>query len=405
MGTTRLNLGGPKKCPSLTAYAFLFLFPLIHTVVAAEYIQDSDVEEGYYHYEAGYLSDREGGSEWQQVLTGRSQPPKCIDIPQDLRLCRNMRYNRMRLPNLLDHETIGEVIEQAKSWVSLLGIRCHPDTQVFLCSLFSPVCLEKKIYPCRTLCEAVKAGCESYMLKYGFPWPEMVRCDKFPLGGNLCIGLQNDDKPDDTICEPCNKPTTVEGIVDSYCSSEFAIRIKIKEEVITHGDLRLTTFEKKRMYKKGNLKKRETRGAMELFIDAGENCECARIEGSSKKVNYLVMGNKTGDRLMLNYVAVFDRKDPDLKKALRAIRKQTNICAGGLVAIRVADQPAQKRTRKRDRKQREPGADGTKGERKGKKNKQEGEDKETRNRGNRNRDRDRERSSTKNEPRRLNLED
>lgn len=26
---------------------------------------------------------------------------------------------------------------------------------------------------------------------------------------------------DDTICEPCNKPDTFEGILDNFCSSEF----------------------------------------------------------------------------------------------------------------------------------------------------------------------------------------
>ena len=33
------------------------------------------------------------------------------------------------------------------------NIKCHADTQLFLCSLFSPVCLERPIYPCRSLCQ------------------------------------------------------------------------------------------------------------------------------------------------------------------------------------------------------------------------------------------------------------
>ena len=28
------------------------------------------------------------------------------------------------------------------------------------------------------------------MLKYGYPWPEMLRCDKFPLDNDLCLGPQ-----------------------------------------------------------------------------------------------------------------------------------------------------------------------------------------------------------------------
>lgn len=38
----------------------------------------------------------------------------------------------MRLPNLLEHETVDEVIEQAAPWIPLYRLNCHPDTQVFI---------------------------------------------------------------------------------------------------------------------------------------------------------------------------------------------------------------------------------------------------------------------------------
>ena len=63
----------------------------------------------------------------------------------------------MRLPNLLDHDTMSEVSQQATSWLPLLNVRCHADSQLFLCSLFAPVCLERPIYPCRSLCNKVGA--------------------------------------------------------------------------------------------------------------------------------------------------------------------------------------------------------------------------------------------------------
>ena len=46
-----------------------------------------------------------------------------------------------------------QVSQQSMSWIPLLNIKCHADTQLFLCSLFSPVCLERPIYPCRSLCQ------------------------------------------------------------------------------------------------------------------------------------------------------------------------------------------------------------------------------------------------------------
>ena len=97
----------------------------------------------------------------------------------------------MRLPNLVEHDTLHEVTQQSMSWIPLLNIKCHPDTQLFLCSLFSPVCLERPIYPCRSLCQAVRAGCEGRMQAYGFPWPPMLDCDKFPLDNDMCITSQS----------------------------------------------------------------------------------------------------------------------------------------------------------------------------------------------------------------------
>ena len=97
----------------------------------------------------------------------------------------------MRLPNLVEHDTLHEVTQQSMSWIPLLNIKCHPDTQLFLCSLFSPVCLERPIYPCRSLCQSVRAGCEGRMQAYGFPWPPMLDCDKFPLDNDMCITSQS----------------------------------------------------------------------------------------------------------------------------------------------------------------------------------------------------------------------
>ena len=145
-----------------------------------------------------------GPGEWSQFNTASMDMPhsaasrgspfstSCVPIPHNMSLCHGLEYQRMRLPNLLDHDTIDEVLEQSASWVHLKKLKCHPDTQKFLCSLFAPVCLETPIYPCRSLCEAVRTSCESAMLKFGYPWPEMVNCDKFPEG-DMCVAAGSKD--------------------------------------------------------------------------------------------------------------------------------------------------------------------------------------------------------------------
>lgn len=125
------------------------------------------------------------------LLAGRPAQPTCVDIPDNMSLCHKIGYNKMRLPNLLEHDTMAEVTQQAVSWVPLLNVHCHADTKRFLCSLFSPVCLERLIYPCRSLCLTVRRGCESRMNRWGYPWPDMFSCDRFPEDNDMCIAPES----------------------------------------------------------------------------------------------------------------------------------------------------------------------------------------------------------------------
>ena len=93
---------------------------------------------------------------------------------------------------LISVQTSTFVISVRVVWIPAWN-NCYLPVQVFLCSLFAPVCLDRPVWPCRSLCEAVKAGCVDRMLKYGFPWPEMLRCDQFPSDNDLCIGLRGVD--------------------------------------------------------------------------------------------------------------------------------------------------------------------------------------------------------------------
>lgn len=125
----------------------------------------------------------------------------CRLIPPSLKLCRGIEYPRMRLPNLLGHETMIEAAQQAAVWVPLVHKRCHADTRKFLCSLFAPVCLadlDEPIQPCRSLCEGVRSACAPVMAAFGFPWPDMLDCARFPQDNDLCIPPADTDTDIDT---------------------------------------------------------------------------------------------------------------------------------------------------------------------------------------------------------------
>jgi len=139
------------------------------------------------------------------------QPPTCVNIPAGLKLCHGVGYTRMILPNLLNHESVDEVQQQAVSFVPLLSRRCHPHLQPFLCSLFAPVCLSVEesmvsgpIPPCRALCESVRLHCLPVLTNHFFSWPTMLNCSQF-TDEHPCININISPNVTDPTPTPSSK--------------------------------------------------------------------------------------------------------------------------------------------------------------------------------------------------------
>ncbi|CAN0010026.1 unnamed protein product [Lampetra planeri] len=227
----------------------------------------------------------------------------------------------MRLPNLLEHESLPEVQQQAGSWVPLLAKRCHPDTQLFLCSLFAPVCLDRPIYPCRSLCQAVRDSCAPVMESFGFPWPDMLRCDKFPIDNDLCIAAQSargGGGGEMKVCPPCDNEMKIESVLEHYCASEFAIKMKIKEVKQAGGDKLIMAQQKKRkVLKPGPLAKKDLK-KLALHIKNGGGCPCQQLD--SLAGNFLIMGRKLEQQLLLTAIYRLDKKNRELKNIIKKLK-------------------------------------------------------------------------------------
>ncbi|KAF3850424.1 hypothetical protein F7725_012196 [Dissostichus mawsoni] len=224
---------------------------------------------------------------------GYGKAPQCVDIPQDLRLCHAVGYDQMLLPNLLEHETMAEVKQQASSWVPLVHKSCHPGTQVFLCSLFAPVCLERPIFPCRWLCEAVRDGCTPIMESFGFPWPEMLACDKFPQ---------------DDIQSLLHMSVKVD---------KSAFKTKIKEVTRENMDRKVVLQKRKKMLKTGNLKKKDMKSLV-LYLKNGADCPCQQLDNLGNQ--YLIMGRKVDKQFLLTGIHKWDKSSKEFKKAIKKLK-------------------------------------------------------------------------------------
>ncbi|KPP69083.1 secreted frizzled-related protein 2-like [Scleropages formosus] len=285
----------------------------------------------------------------QELLYKKS---KCKAIPASMQLCSHMEYSAMRLPNLLGHETMDEVLQQAASWLPLVHKQCHPDTRKLLCSLFAPVCLDEldePIEPCRSLCEGVKKGCAPLMSAFGFPWPDMLDCSRFPADTELCIppasgphlvpaAREGETTPFCvlTACAPfyCSlAPSSVRDLlVKCHTSSSMsdismlrhtvcktALKIRVKEISYMNGDTRIIPESKSRtIYKLKGLTERDLRKTA-LWLRDGLQCTCDEMNNINAA--YLVMGQNLDGHLVITSVKRWQRGHREFKRISRSMRK------------------------------------------------------------------------------------
>ncbi|KAJ0022186.1 hypothetical protein NQD34_009676 [Periophthalmus magnuspinnatus] len=291
----------------------------------------------------------------------------CRPIPSTLALCHGIGYRQMRIPNLLGHDSLREAQQQSAAWMPLISKLCHRDTKKFLCSLFAPVCLPEfsaPVSPCRSLCEAVRDGCVPVMSAFGFPWPEMFNCTRFPRGTELCIPAtgEGDTRTDEelkneealkgtVICDACSLAAEGEtDIQDNFCQSPYAFKMRLRSVSTVGGERQLVPTPRSRILRwaGGGAEKAEgIGGAMahsDLWLPEGGNCICPGLDSSelsgtklgdnkdAGQVNgsesaavqgwNLVLAKAEEGRLVITRLVRWTKDDKELKKFIRALLKQ-----------------------------------------------------------------------------------
>lgn len=121
----------------------------------------------------------------------RDPGSRCEEIT--IPMCRGIGYNLTSFPNEMNHETQEEAGLEVHQFWPLVEIKCSPDLKFFLCSMYTPICLEdyhKPLPVCRSVCERARAGCAPIMQQYSFQWPERMACEHLPYHGktdSLCM--------------------------------------------------------------------------------------------------------------------------------------------------------------------------------------------------------------------------
>ncbi|XP_063448729.1 uncharacterized protein LOC134728171 [Mytilus trossulus] len=134
-------------------------------------------------------------------------------------MCREgIGYKFTQFPNRLGHITQAESGLEVHVFFPIVKVKCSPHFKQFLCELFFPRCNRVDpllpLLPSRHLCEKARNDCQPLMNRFGFFWPEYMRCEKFSDESETTQPLQ---KPQ--TVRPVIKPSTVKPIISKSQSS------------------------------------------------------------------------------------------------------------------------------------------------------------------------------------------
>ncbi|TWW67419.1 frizzled-3-like isoform X1 [Takifugu flavidus] len=102
--------------------------------------------------------------------------------PIRLRMCQDLPYNTTFMPNLLHHYDQQTAALAMEPFHPMVNLECSPDLRMFLCALYTPVCVVygQVSMPCRSLCQRAKDECHKLMEIFGVSWPDDMECSRFP---------------------------------------------------------------------------------------------------------------------------------------------------------------------------------------------------------------------------------
>lgn len=91
------------------------------------------------------------------------------------------KYNTTTFPNFANDETPEDVADSLRKLHPIISTACSKYLNLFLCSVYSPVCTEFGVVPpCKELCEIVMNDCEKTIREFGIELPDSIMCSLFP---------------------------------------------------------------------------------------------------------------------------------------------------------------------------------------------------------------------------------
>ncbi|XP_062490168.1 secreted frizzled-related protein 2-like [Pezoporus occidentalis] len=254
---------------------------------------------------------------------------KCVVIPKEMGMCHKIGYSEMRLPNLMGHTSMAEVILKSTTWQHLAHTDCHPHVRTFLCSLFAPICLDTFIHPCRSMCVAVRDSCAPVLACHGHLWPGSLDCDRFPADEDMCLASLTKEykyshkavlpKPACQTCPAVEEFFTHKRVLEVFCDSNFAVKVKLSKKRTVFDDQEYNIECQVEFITQGSLLPYETQNMIQQWLLINENCT-QRMTPTHRPMVYLLVGNIEEGIILVKQVYRWQRRDSQLTLATQKWR-------------------------------------------------------------------------------------
>uniref|UniRef100_A0A672ZRI7 Secreted frizzled-related protein 5-like n=1 Tax=Sphaeramia orbicularis TaxID=375764 RepID=A0A672ZRI7_9TELE len=260
------------------------------------------------------------------------QSTRCVAIPNQMKVCKDVGYSEMRLPNFLGHSNLeGEVVPRSEDWRPLLQTGCHPQAQAFLCSLIAPVCLDTFIQPCRSLCVAVRDSCAPVLACQGHPWPEALNCDRFSAEDDMCLsphpkfshfakGINLLEPNCCPVCQNCpsvEETPAMKTVLDAFCQDDFAVTAKIHRRRILRGEPEFGLEGRVEFIHQGPLLPYDTQHLLQQWLLINLQCASTLVHPGRSQLYVLTGAVQPDGTLGLNRVFPWHKRDTNIAVATR----------------------------------------------------------------------------------------
>ncbi|NXU57960.1 SFRP2 protein, partial [Turnix velox] len=253
---------------------------------------------------------------------------KCVMIPKEMEMCHKIGYSEMRLPNLMGHTSMAEVILKSTTWQHLVNTGCHPHLRTFLCSLFAPVCLDTFIHPCRSMCVAVRDSCAPVLACHGHSWPQSLDCHRFPADEDMCLASLTKEykhlhqvlpKPVCQACPAVEEFFTHKRVLEVFCDNNFAVKVKLSKKITLFGDQEYNIECQVEFISQGSFLPYETQNMIQQWLLFNKNCT-QRMSPTHRPMVYLLVGNIEEGVILVNQVYRWQKRDSQLTLATQKWR-------------------------------------------------------------------------------------